>query len=754
MALMLAAAMPASAQGVFNRIATFPVFMNTDIDNETVAEIVAVAEQGNLLIYTDSELEALGFVSIIDPTDPQPAGTLPLPGEPTSVAVAGDYALVAVVTDDTFTDPDGDLMVVHIPTRAIVRTMNLGGQPDAVAVSPDGRWAAVVLENERDEELCVGGVQNGQPVDEDDDDAVDACEDGGGVVGGLPQLPSGELVVVDLFGSPALWKTKVVSLAGIADKFPTDAEPEFVDISETNIAAVTLQENNHIVLVDLPTATVVGDFPAGTVDLTEIDTEEEGVITFNSSLADVPREPDAVTWISRTQLATADEGDLDGGSRGFTIYNTAGSVLFTSGSMVEHQVARLGHYPEERSGNKGSEPEGVASGVFGSQRFLFVGSERASVILVYTVDRTGTPAYVQTLPAGLEPEGIVAIPERNLLVVATEEDDRGDKFRGSIMIYEHQFEAEPAYPTIFSVDRADGTPIPWAALSGLAADPLDRNTLYAVQDSFFSEAKMFVVDVSGFPARITDDVVIRDADGNPMMNLDLEGIATRPLGYGFWLASEGRGSVDDPNRPVESLDLLLEVSPIGEVLQAIELPAATNAFQRRFGFEGVTSTGIGEEELVYVAFQREWVGDPDDHVRIGRYEVATGEWTFFYYPIETPTSPNGGWVGLSDIVAVDDETLAVVERDNQGGPDARIKRIYSFSIAGLEPQPEGGDFPVVTKSLIRDLIPDLESGNGFVIEKVEGLSLQTDGNVFIATDNDGVDDSNGETKVINLGPIL
>jgi hypothetical protein len=39
-----------------------------------------------------------------------------------------------------------------------------------------------------------------------------------------------------------------------------------------------------------------------------------------------------------------------------------------------------------------------------------------------------------------------------------------------------------------------------------------------------------------------------------------------------------------------------------------------------------------------------------------------------------PASPNGGWVGLSEIVAVDATTFAVIERDNQGGPDAVIKQ--------------------------------------------------------------------------------
>jgi hypothetical protein len=179
-----------------------------------------------------------------------------------------------------------------------------------------------------------------------------------------------------------------------------------------------------------------------------------------------------------------------------------------------------------------------------------------------------------------------------------------------------------------------------------------------------------------------------------------------------------------------------------------------NALQQNNGFEGVAAVGSGEDELVYVAFQREWQNDPPGQVRIGRYEVAAGEWTFFYYPLDPPTSPNGGWVGLSEIVAVDANTFAVVERDNQAGPDATIKKIYTFLVSGHTPQPQGRVFPVLSKTFVRDLIPDLTADHGLVIEKVEGLTILRNGKTLIVTDNDGVDGASGETQFISLGPLF
>jgi hypothetical protein len=183
-----------------------------------------------------------------------------------------------------------------------------------------------------------------------------------------------------------------------------------------------------------------------------------------------------------------------------------------------------------------------------------------------------------------------------------------------------------------------------------------------------------------------------------------------------------------------------------------------NDRQRSNGFEGVAVVGTpGVDELVYVAFQNPWLEDPANTVRIGRYEVATGLWTFFYYPLDVPPSPTlGGNVseGLSELVAVDSQTFAVIERDNQAGPDARIKKVYKFSIAGLTPQSQGGVFPQVTKTPVRDLMDDLKRPNGLVIEKVEGLTRLLNGDVIMVTDNDGVDGTAGETQFQNLGPIF
>ena len=330
------------SNSMFKRVATFPVYLNTDINLETVAEIVTVSADGNTLIYTDGKTENLGFVDITNPGKPLPAGITSLGGEPTSVAVVGEYALAAVNTSPNYVAPSGNLQIIDINTRLLVKSFDLGGQPDSIAVSQDGRYAVIAIENERDEDLGDGAPS---------------------------QMPAGYLVIVDMVGSVSDWTLRHISLTGLDGmRFADDPEPEYVDINKDNVAVVTLQENNHIALIELETGNIVNHFSAGTVNLSQIDNEKDSQILLDASLSEVPREPDGVSWISNNQFVTADEGDLDGGSRGFTIFNTDGSVAFAAGNSVEHEIVKHGHFPDKRAGKKGNEPENAEFARYGKNK--------------------------------------------------------------------------------------------------------------------------------------------------------------------------------------------------------------------------------------------------------------------------------------------------------------------------------------------------------------------------------------------------
>lgn len=122
----------------------------------------------------------------------------------------------------------------------------------------------------------------------------------------------------------------------------------------------------------------------------------------------------------------------------------------------------------------------------------------------------------------------------------------------------------------------------------------------------------------------------------------------------------------------------------------------------------------------------------------------------FLKVVLTPFS-SGGWVGLSEITSLGDGDFLVLERDNQGGPDAAIKRIYKISLGNLNGIEDGY---AVTKTLVHDILGDLSTKiGGLALEKVEGMAVLNK-EVWIITDNDAVDGSSGETQLINLGKIV
>ena len=48
-------------------------------------------------------------------------------------------------------------------------------------------------------------------------------------------------------------------------------------------------------------------------------------------------------------------------------------------------------------------------------------------------------------------------------------------------------------------------------------------------------------------------------------------------------------------------------------------------------------------------------------------------------------------------------------------------------------------------------MPDLRATNGWTQEKLEGLTIGGDGQVYAVTDNDGLKDATGETVLLRLG---
>ena len=704
--ILALAAGQASAEMNFNRIASFATpYNNADASAESSAEIIAASDDGMTLIYTDSPLGVVGLIDITDATNPQAKGNVDMGGEPTSVTVVGNTAYVAVNTSESYTNPSGKLVSLNLADGSITGECDLGGQPDSTAHTHAGDMVTVAIENERDEDL------------------------GDGRVG---QMPAGYMVTVGLSGDALACDSLVkIDVTGLSDIAPEDPEPEFVDVNNLGEIAVTMQENNSIVILNAD-GSVQNEFSAGSVDLVNIDaTDERGALIFNESQPGRLREPDGLQWIDDNHVMIANEGDMDGGSRSVTVFHKDGTLVWESGNAFETPIIQAGHYPDKRSDAKGVEPEGMEVATFGDTTYAFILSERASTISVYDVTDATNPVFKQVLPSGISPEGAIAIPERGLLATANEVDLGEDgAARAHVMIYELQ-DAPAAYPQLTS-EGADEL-IGWGAISGMVAD--EDGMIYAVNDSFYGyQPRIFTIDPSQTPARIIAATDVTRA-GYPAQKMDMEGITLDGEG-GFWIASEGRTDRLVPHA-------IYHVKANGQIKEEIALPAELLAVEKRFGFEGITLVG----DTLWMAVQREWADDDKGFVKLVSYNTSTEEWGAVRYPLDAVET---GWIGLSEIQAHGDYVY-LIERDNQIGENAAVKQVTRVALSEMVPAPLGGDLPVVTKEIVYDLIPDLASNGGYVVDKIEGMAIMQDGTTWMSTDNDGVDDSSGETFFWSIG---
>lgn len=443
------------------------------------------------------------------------------------------------------------------------------------------------------------------------------------------------------------------------------------------------------------------------------------------------------------------------------VFQRDGSLVYDSGNSYEELAVRHGHYPESRSGSKGTEPEAIAYAQYGHEHYLFVGSERGSFVAVYKLDWLGRPVFDQFLPGPLGPEGLLTIPGRNLLVVAGETDLEGLNTRSTVMIYELK-SGQPAYPTILSDDER-GSPIPWSAMSGLVAVPGRQHTLLGVWDSAYAKSNIFRIDVSERPAVIDDVMTLTGGRGD----YDPEGIAIAP-DQTLWIASEGNETDSRPN-------LLIQADQQGRVIAEYGLPAEVIACRaastRRgtlgSGFEGVAilrNPGSGKGYRLIVAQQRGWdyttsqceTLDDDDgglnarnepnRTRLWILDPKTRSWSAIAWEL-APKPADATWMGLSEISAVpDSDDFVLIERDNRTGDFAAWKTLVKIDGGAMSDR-----LVAAAEKSTYDLLPQLKANKGWITDKPEGVAITSNGEIFVVTDNDGVDDWSGETWFFNLG---
>jgi 2',3'-cyclic-nucleotide 2'-phosphodiesterase/3'-nucleotidase/5'-nucleotidase len=166
--------------------------------------------------------------------------------------------------------------------------------------------------------------------------------------------------------------------------------------------------------------------------------------------------------VTRSTGDTDGDGDFDAlyvlGGRSFSIWDTDGKLVFDSGDQFEQITARLfpdnfnasnsNNNRDDRSDNKGPEPEGVTVAELNGRLYAFIGLERIGGVMVYDITNPEAPLYVaytnsrdfrgnpEAGTAGdLGPEGVLALtaaesPNGKPMLITSNETS------GSIALYE------------------------------------------------------------------------------------------------------------------------------------------------------------------------------------------------------------------------------------------------------------------------------------------------------------------------------
>ncbi|MBQ4802709.1 choice-of-anchor I family protein [Aquimarina sp. MMG015] len=460
----------------FNKIGGF---INGTGD-EGFAEISAFdPETAKLFVVNPNDVE-LSVWDISYPSNPIAGTDIALNGIPNSVAV--HEGIVAVALENPANkQANGTIVTYDATSQTLLNTYPAGALPDMVTFSPNGKYIVAANEGEPNDEYTL-----------DPEGSVTIIEVGTGEVNQVSFTGfNGRTIGNDfrVFGPGATLAQDIEpEYIAVSD----DSKTAYVALQENNgIATIDLRTKTVRYITGLGVKNyalrenqidasdrddIVGNFQnwpvlgyyhpdamifariqgarflitANEGDARDYDgySEEERV---KDLILDPTVYPDAETLQLDENLGrlktTIANGDIDGdgdvdqiyayGGRSFTIWSTTGVKVYDSGDQIAKTVFELdpsafnsneGDGVDNRSDDKGAEPEAVETLSIGRSTLLFVGLERTGGIMVYDISNPVNPRFIEWLrdASDISPEGLITIkaedsPTGDALVIVTNE---------------------------------------------------------------------------------------------------------------------------------------------------------------------------------------------------------------------------------------------------------------------------------------------------------------------------------------------
>jgi DNA-binding beta-propeller fold protein YncE len=466
----------------------------------SAAEIVAYDVDSRRLFVVNSEQRSIDILDIADPVNPTLFGRADMGefGLPNSVAVRN--GMIATCIASTSKSETGKVVFLSADGERL-SVLDVGHEPDMLTFSPDGRWLLVANEGEPvadysfDAEGSISQIDLAEGVASltqahvatldflefnDQQESLDPSIRIFGKNASVAQDLEPEYITVSA-DSKTAWivcqENNAIAIADLESKQVTrlvglgfkdhSLKGNWLDASDKDgKIRIRPWPLKGIYQPDGITSYVV-DGQTYLVTANEGDARDHSGFSEECRVADLKLDPAVFPnaaelqkkeHLGRLQVTNA-TGDRNGdglfeeihsyGARSFSIWNADAQLIYDSGDEFERFLAD--HNPEffnsdheshnfdDRSDNKGPEPEGVVVGEVADVLYAFILLERDSGVLVYDISNPAAPVfenYVNTRDCGsppaagsggdLGPEGAVFIPENNspngqpLLVVSYE----------------------------------------------------------------------------------------------------------------------------------------------------------------------------------------------------------------------------------------------------------------------------------------------------------------------------------------------
>ncbi|WP_299247274.1 choice-of-anchor I family protein [uncultured Aquimarina sp.] len=464
-----------TADLTFEKIGAF----SNGTGEEGFAEIAAFDPSTNKLFIVNPNDTEISVWDLSNPSTPIPGTDITVNGVPNSVAVSNGVVAVAL-ENEANKQANGTIATYSSDNQSLLNTYDAGALPDMVTFSPDGKFIVVANEGEPDDlyvndpegsitiiEVASGQITNagftafnGQTIGNDfrvfgkgatlaqdvEPEYIAISDDSKTAYVSLQE--NNGLAVVNL-------DTKVVTdILGLGLKDHSLPQNQLDasnrdDISGNfkNWPVFGMYQPDAIEFVSISGANYI--ISANEGDARDYDgfSEEERV---KDLVLDPIVFPDAATLqldenLGRLKTTTAN-GDTDGdgdfdkiyayGGRSFTIWSTSGNVIYDSGDLIGKKTFELepmlfnndeGEI-DDRSDDKGAEPEAVETLRIGDKTLLFVGLERTGGAMVFDITNPASPTFLDWMvdTADVGPEGLIAVkaedsPTGNDLVIITHE---------------------------------------------------------------------------------------------------------------------------------------------------------------------------------------------------------------------------------------------------------------------------------------------------------------------------------------------